>query len=363
MGVLEVHIESTISEAKKRQQCYLGALSQCTPLVPPFVKSEENQTTTETVAVSPPESVTRNLELLTRHYEADSAQTRIDQTSPIFVLDESRCFSGGERVYFYPRWMRAGSSEAFYITYLNKIYVHDLNGATGNAYYDALTELGVRFLYQPPTNYYMCPDIAFDEAEVATLYVIRTALGEEALIRELTQEQIDALSLEEAAMLEERIISAEIVTPELVSDYLSILSDLLHIHSEVGLARTLGANTVKKIEMVLLMYDQKSANFHEMVWNAVRTNSVIRPVTQHGAEMPLASVFVTRGFTPVLLLQSNRSFISEPVYYLDRPAFDHMHPTLVSYEDALRSLPGPDAFLEAVEHGRSADYLLRGESP
>lgn len=259
------------------------------------------------------------------------------------ALPQSSCFPQMP-VTYYLVWTHPGSNgtTVFDPAFISDIYFYDTKTFVDPRVTPTLSSQ-VPYLYQSAANPYMCLTSGDDLTRLMTVSTIRSTLANAPLFAGDASSSI--------ASLEQTIVSSDVVNEADVVTYLNQLRDMLQSEGEAGLASTIGASKVFEIEDLLAISTERSANFDEIVEDAVTHENAVSVYAAKGAPISLSFMLLARSYSPFLLLTYNGSVSSSSLAITTPFSTTISNFQLVSYNDTVSKLYSPQQTLNMMRLG------------
>lgn len=349
----------------RRKRCFEEYTSQCEPLVFPHVSTtgpEIYETLVYAQDQRVSEEINKNLGILAEYYVSDNddALSIRGAQAPVLTVGESHCFSDVGPVYYLPRWRPLEGGSAFSLGLANELFFYDTHMWEGSDYFDRLRDRGVRYVQQPATNLYMCPDGAHDMSMSATILFIRSVLQGAPLF---TSTEYTLLEGENGVLsgLEDRISNGKIVSHDVVMAYVGEIRALLDARGEHALREWFSDEQIFNLGRFVSVFHQGMPYYDEALLNAARSNIIVAPVIRAGNNLDIGTLFITRGYQPTTFAVFNKSIISEPTAFFaqNRDLYDSVNESFLSYNESLSDKLSPTELLELLERAKRVEEMLR----
>ena len=311
--------------------------------------------------ISLPDTLWSNYYIISELYMSNrkDSQTYGTLHTPVVALTTSRCFSHIAPVYYYPYWGEDHGNKFLGIALLNNFYFHDLTPDKLGPYLTNIKkhDAQLAYLYEEPTELYLCPDMAQELSQSQTLLAIRTLLIDNPIFSQ--ENNISNTQISTLARQEKDIITTDILFDTMIAEYTAALGVVLHNYTESGLRDLLGEEKVLMIEKILSIFHQGSAHFDEVINNAAITNSFLAVININSeGNRDIDSLFMSRSYLQLFFLTFNKSIIPTQLTFLEGLSQEVESPWLISYDTFLRHKFSPQEMIVMMKRGLKIEREL-----
>lgn len=351
---IKQQVQGQKETAKRRWECFVGSIRNCTKLDEHLSILIPNVVSLSKGPNEIPFFVERNENIIQTFRSNDSRKKSEEVSAHIVLIDDSRCFSGFSPTTYYYVWHATIDDGIGFITeYTNDIYFNDAQ-KTDAAYLNDIGKNVNRYIYQPVAMLYMCPDVAFDVARVATSYEVYTLLNTHPLFN-----TNDSTAILNKTTFEKEIgiRNGVIINEREIHTFIADIGELIREEGEVKLAGVIGEEKVLLLEYLLTLQHQRSSNFDKMVWVSIHSNSIIPALFRADTDIELPYLVLTRGYQATLLGLFNKSFIPVETPLL-MGITNKTFPWMVSYNAQLSDEFTPLEIVEIMTATRAYERSL-----
>ncbi len=278
----------------------------------------------------------------------------------VVVLEESRCFTHSPQTY-HLSWTQTFDvgTHSLHTEELSDIFFYDTEkGVDGSFLYNAKMH-GLPFLYQNPSNLYMCLESAHDISKINTLRDIKKLLIEKPIF---TQEESFSdvpkeKEVRELHSLEMSIIESSELREAEVVEYISIVSGLLNDFGEVALSQYLGEEKVLLLQKLMVMSQENSSSLDRIINTVIREHSTLPRQIALSQNISLEQLFLGRGYIPLFLLTFNSDVVQDASFMEERETQLESF-NLVSYTNTLREKFREKEIIDLIAGGERFYYSL-----
>ncbi len=203
---------------------------------------------------------------------------------------------------------------------------------------------GFDYLYQPPTNTYVCPLDVWDSARMLTMRMIRTKLLMNPIFANNSSHTWEELKNKEISITNTSVVhSIEIDT------YMRALRELLKPGSgDYSLAKEIGEEKIYAIESLLNIYNAQSASVSELLVVLVSENTFVLRSFQKDVPIKIDELAISRSSPLLGLFTFNGSLYSELPRFIVRNTTDFASFKFTTYREdvelraqvSVKNLPG-----------------------
>ncbi|MEK7567379.1 MAG: hypothetical protein AAB513_00450 [Patescibacteria group bacterium] len=294
--------ESKKQELETRIKCLDIFSKECPSLKTAF----ENMTRAEEPTVFKKEDISQNVinngKIISGYFKGlDPSGLEYNDEFPVIALQDSACFRDMPIVYYQPQWkFYDKENKAFRLNFLNDLYFFTVKNNIAN-FIAKMGANGLNYLYQPATNFYVCPVIIEDFSRIITADTIRAMP-----LSEVYTGQDNFKKLENGVFYESNAVK-----------YVEDIKSNLRSQGENKLALSIGVDKVLSAEKIISISRQKSPRFDEILGSVIIDNAIITPAFIKEAKLNLHTLFLGRSYPMILLSLYNKSFIKEPPLFME----------------------------------------------
>jgi hypothetical protein len=276
------------------------------------------------------------------------------------MLNGSDCSAGDTPVpYLLWRFPTASGVAIFRPEVVSDVLVHDHQiDRNSNAYERILDSLGMqRFLFQPHTNLYACPDAAGDSARLRTMaYMFAVAKTFDWHPTGEVSPELE-VALARAWDVSQRLRTAPVLTETAAQRLAHEVTAVLADFGREQMIGALGATRLRQLETIALAYRLRTPYFAQDIMNLVYGNTAIGDYVPHAPWGFLEELLFTRNGPELLLGGTNPSIVRA-----NEPQIEHFRdgtsPRLRSYVHDLSNAFDENEMIEILLSGLAAEYRL-----
>ncbi|OGG79631.1 hypothetical protein A3A39_02280 [Candidatus Kaiserbacteria bacterium RIFCSPLOWO2_01_FULL_54_13] len=333
-------------ELSNLRSCVMGYLSRCSHALREDISPQDPPPTSDAHGLNVlPEYITEHRAMFVESRTLSGAKD--PEAGAIVFLMRSACLPHFTPIAFEARSVERESA-ALTVNPLNDIYLFDLSADVSDSpYFQKLKERGMRYIYQAPTNPYLCFTGADDYMRIASLVKVKEELSQKPLLAQSIRDSVHS----ELSNLEQRIVQNGELSESDVLKYVSIVGSLVKTLGEYEFTQTYGDEALARAKLVVSIAKNLSGSFDKILEGIVKLNRAVLPQVTTNAP-GLEYIFVARSMPRLTLLFANPSFLGPQ----NRQDFsttggvlpDHM----VSYRKNLKGIVPRYVIIEAMAQTR-----------
>lgn len=331
-------------ELTERWRCYRGVDTACTAPTRPMLAD-----TTRIVASVPDDPFIETTHRIVRTgWQRGAITMQSHPNISSLALADSTCFPSVDQTVYMPlsEDLPGLHADAFRIEFLNDLYFVDLDSDVfrGNAYYVEVRERGIPYIYQPPTNHYMCHELAVDYSAINTSVWLYNTLGH------IAADQPESYAVL-APLFEAR-------TTQNWEHLFDEIEQLITTNTERELAKLTSPRTTKDISAAYTSTALQTARFEQLLASAYKNNSIVTAVRAYDTQrISPFDLFFSRSYFKLFLGAGNRSIIAHDLPLATEPGEGALAP-LTSYRETLRHTYAPEQVIELFARGARVEREL-----
>lgn len=288
---------------------------------------------------------------------AYSITTQSVEEMPVVSIENSPCALNDEVPYVRFWWSNSRVSKipSLKMFFLNDLYFRNI-ARPSNPVEKEFVERGVTYLFQP-LNPFVCIDYGSDVGSVLTAYMVQNLLKEDPV--SASSENAPEAVYELISLQEHILKSADILSVQGVTAFVSSAENTLNALGEKALAGYIGENAVLRLEEIITLWRSKSAWFGYHIGTLDDASKSILLLSKEGP-IPLEEMFLLRSYVSSLFQISNATIVKEPLLLLeDKRPFEPQNFGVVGFRESLSTTLTPAQVLELLqEYAKNLDHII-----